>query len=358
MIKKLKLNNFRNYQDFQISFDRINVLIGANGIGKTNIVEAISILSYAKSFRAHDERHLIYNNKNYAQIKAWFTEDKDINFVITKNGQSLKKEVKIGDIKKNLTDLIGKLKIVLFTPESLRIITGPPSERRKFIDIVASQTDSKYLKYLMRYRHVVRQKNQLLKSLREKRTSVEGLSFWNKELIKCARYITKKRVEIINCFKVNIQSTYPKISHEKDGIINVVFEPRISDVDKIEEIVYLAQEREIEAQKTLYGPHLDDIKFLIDDKPISDIGSRGEIRSVIFCIKLAEIDYIEKNNQSKDKVLLLLDDIFSELDKERRSEILKLIDDRQTIITTTEKELVDIESKKIKFINLENYGQT
>lgn len=358
IIKSLELVNFRNYQHFKIKFKPVTVLYGPNGIGKTNIIESLGMLSYAKSFRAHDERNLILTLKKYAQIKAKLFDDTDINFVLSQDSKNLKKEVKIKGVKQNITKLIGILKVVLFSPESLKIITGSPYDRRKFIDILISQLDKRYLENLIRFKHILKQKNKLLKIIAFSNTDSKGLVFWNKELIKCSKYIIKKRQEVSKMLEKNIQEKYNQITSKKNDKIKLVYTPKINNLDKIEELIDLAKEREIEAQKTIYGPHLDDIKFLINSKPIADVGSRGEIRSVIFCLKLAEIDYLENTNkEKKEKILLLLDDIFSELDIKRRKKILNLIKDRQTIISVTEKELLDLNLKNINFINLETYAK-
>lgn len=353
IIKNIKLRNFRNYENFEVKFSPINVIIGANGIGKTNIIEAVSILSYTKSFRSKDERNLIYKNEKYGQIESVLENDKNINFVITKNqSRNIKKEISINGTKKKLSEVIGNFKVVLFTPESLRIVTGAPGERRRFVDIVLSQIDKRYLENLIKYRQVLKQKNQLLKMVYERQTSPKGLDFWNNEIIKCSKYIMKARSQLIDFFRKDIKKTYTEISSHIEDRIDIVYEPRISDIEKIDEIVHSAQEREINAQKSIYGPHLDDIKFMMNRNLLSEIGSRGEVRSVVFSLKLAELKYIEKKDKDEKKAMLLLDDIFSELDKERRNKILKLIEKRQTIITTTEKELVDLQSRNINFINL------
>lgn len=352
IIKRIKLKNFRNYTNTQVDFGPITVLVGKNGIGKTNIVEALGMLSYARSFRARDERNLIRKKEKFAQIEADLEDSTHINFVISNNGSTLKKEVNINGIKKGLSQIIGNFKVVLFTPESLKIVTGSPSERRKFLDIVASQVDKKYLENIIRYRHVLKQKNQLLKLIGEGKTKKDGLKFWNDELIKHAKYIMESRAKIVKYFDKYVRETYPQITSKQDDTFKLLYDPKINDIERIDDIVYLAQEREIAAQKTIYGPHLDEIRFTMNQKYLSEIGSRGEIRSVVFCLKLAELNYIESVEKTDKKTLLLLDDIFSELDKIRREKILHLIKDRQTIITTTEKELIHIDTHEIKFIEI------
>lgn len=354
VIKSLELINFRNYDRLNIDFGPITVFWGPNGVGKTNIIEALGVLAYTKSFRARDERNLILTGQKYAQIKASVANDTNINFVLSLDGKNLKKEVKINGIKKNLTDLVGKLKAVLFSPESLKIITGPPSERRKFIDIIASQTDAKYLNHLIKLRHILKQRNKLLRIIANSQSTPDGLNFWDNEFINCSYYIVKERQKISKVFENNIQKTYSQFAPKNSDRIRLLYEPNIFDCDKFEELIISARQREIEAQRTLYGPHLDDLKFFINGKTFSEVGSRGEIRSLVFCLKLAEIKYLESITKKSQKVLLFLDDIFSELDWLRRKKILELINGRQTIITTTEKKFIDLEHNNINFIKLNN----
>ena len=358
VIKSIKLTNFRNYKNFHIPLGQTTVLVGPNGIGKTNIIEAISMLSYTKSFRAKDEKNLIMENESFAQIIGKLKDNKKMIFVISKNNTNIKKQVSIDHIKKKLTEVVGKIKIVLFSPESLKIIIGPPTERRRFIDIICSQVDKKYLDSLMQFRHILKQRNSLLKHICLHRNNIyDQLDFWDKKLIKYCTYIIKQRLKTIKFFEKQTQEIYSHIFPHKKVILKIIYDPKIPDIDKIDELIASARNREIEAQKTLYGPHLDDIKILINSQTASDVSSRGEIRSIIFCLKLAEIKYLESLNNKSSNILLLLDDIFSELDFLRRKEVLNLVKDKQTIITTTDAESINPSNNNIKIINLEQYGK-
>lgn len=355
VIKRLSLVNFRNYKNITIDFKPITVFIGHNGIGKSNILEAITVLSYAKSYRLHREQNLIKFDEKYAQISAILDDKKNINFVITNTDRSLTKQVKIDKIDHKISDLVGIFKTVIFSPESLLIITGSPSVRRKFLDICLSQIDKKYLKSLLFVKKIIKQKNELLKQINNNKANKSELDFWNTNLVKHFEYIVKKRKKFINFLNNNIQEYYESISDKKIDKIKIVYKTSFRDLSKICEQINGYIDWEVQAQKTLLGTHLDDIVISLNDRLAAETGSRGEIRSIVFCLKLLEIEYLEQQLNQKYEILLLLDDIFSELDNIRRDKIISIIKDRQTIITTTDQEFLDKNLKHIQFIDLEKY---
>lgn len=356
LLKSLELINFRNYNKFKLDFSDITVLVGYNGIGKSNILEAISMLSYAKSYRARNERNLINWGNNYAQIKAVLEDDKKINFVVSKFEEKIKKEVKINDIPERLSNLIGTTKIVLFTPDSLRIITDSPRERRKFIDICLAQVDKSYLNNLIKFKKIIRQRNELLRHISFKKAKEKELDFWDREFADLTRSIIKKRLEFVKSIKNDLTRFYQEISSKNDKI-SINYESKFGDLENIKDVICAFKEREIDAGKTLFGPHLDDLNIFINGKNVSETGSRGEIRSLTLALKFSEIKFLKDKSKNKE-ILLLLDDIFSELDRSRRAQVVKAIRENQTVITTTDLEFVKISSpnngKKIKIINLEN----
>lgn len=349
LIDSLKLKNFRNYSDFEIDFNLITVFVGNNGIGKSNIIEALGLLSYGKSYRARDENHLIKYEKNYAQILANSYKGK-INFVITKYDNNIKKEVKINDINQKTTNIIGKIKAVLFTPESLKIVTDSPTQRRKFLDMVLSEIDYEYLICLIKLKKIIKQRNELIKKIKNNKAKIEELSFWDKSLAENAKKIILLRKNFIDFIDRNINEIYQEISNEEKSKIKISYDTKIKDLKKIDEYISQCIDREIEVGKTLTGPHLDDMKIFLNHRPASMIASRGEIRSIVLALKILEIKYIE--NKCNEKILLLLDDVFSELDEKRRRKILDIVKKNQTIITTTKADFLDKNIKQIKIVKL------
>lgn len=355
VIERLSLVNFRNYTNLTIDFKPITVFVGHNGIGKSNILEAITVLSYAKSYRLHREYNLIKFEAKYAQITALLHDKKNINFVITNTDKNLTKQVKIDKIDHKISDLVGIFKTVIFSPESLLIITGSPTVRRKFLDICLSQIDRKYLESLLFVKKIIKQKNELLKQIKFRQAKKSELDFWNKRLAEYFKYIIKKRKKFVDFINNNIQQYYENISDKKTDKIQISYKTSFKNIDMVYEQIDSVSDWEIESQRTLLGTHLDDLNILLNGKVAAETGSRGEIRSIIFCLKLLEIEYLEQQSKKQNEILLLLDDIFSELDNIRRDKIISIIKDRQTIITTTDKEFLDKNLKHIELIDLEKY---
>lgn len=356
ILKQIQLVNFRNYSNYQLRLKKTTVLIGKNGIGKSNILEAISMLSYAKSYRTKDENNLINYQQEYAQILGNLKKEQ-INFVISKNNGKIKKQAKIDGKDQKISQLFGQIRIVLFTPDSLEIVTGSPSQRRRFLDMIISQRKPDYIKTLIEYKKILKQKNELLKLIKGKRAKIKEIDFWNNRLMELSKEIISNRMELVRFLQKNIQAVYDDISNENPKKIKLEYKSKIDDLDLIDQIYSLYLEREIQYEKTLLGPHLDDLNILVNNKNATDVASRGEIRSLTLCLKICEINYLEKKDRQKNETLLLLDDIFSELDKYRRNKIIELIKDRQSVITTTDKKFIDKNLEKIYIVNLEENGQ-
>jgi DNA replication and repair protein RecF len=349
LLKSLELTNFRNYEKYKVNFDRITVFVGKNGVGKSNIVEAIALLGYAKSFRTNHDEALIKYDKPYAQIRGKIGE-KEYIFVISKEEGKIKKQIAVSGEKIGLTQLVGKLKIVLFDPESLAIVTGSPKERRSFIDLAISQIDKKYLNLIIDYRKTLRSRNELIKRIAQKISKKNELKFWNEKICVVLSQIIKKRLKFIKFIQKNFNTFYKGISENIDSGFSVKYMSNLEDLDRLEDMIENVYERELMAQKTLFGAHLDDMRITRNTKIASDVCSRGEIRSIVLALKLCEIAYIEEI--SGEKVILLLDDIFSELDDSRREQVIRIIGDRQAVITTTDEEFVIKNLGKIKLIKL------
>ncbi|OGG12015.1 hypothetical protein A2Z00_03200 [Candidatus Gottesmanbacteria bacterium RBG_13_45_10] len=350
LLTTLTLQQFRSYTKAAMNFSPfVTVMIGPNTVGKTNIVEAVYFLATGKSFRADRDSETIHWESEIGRIKAT-GDDMKLEIVLTTGsvgGQSapLKKYL-VNGIPRRQIDFIGNLRAVLFWPEHLELITGSPSLRRKYLDGVLVQVDREYRRNLLSYERGLRQRNKLLDLIGEGKASRAQLVFWNQLLIKAGGYITDKRTEFIGfvnsheLLTMNYQLTYDK---------SVISESRLEQY----------KDEEIAAKATLVGPHRDDIIFIkeISDKDIRDkkdknvslitsrlslssYGSRGEQRLAILWLKLSELAYIQ--TLTGERPILLLDDIFSELDEEHRELVLNLIGKQQTIITSAEEEILDL----------------
>jgi len=343
IIKSLKLTNFRNHKKLNLDFDpRINLLVGNNGVGKTNILESIHLLSSTKSFRAKYDSDLISHDKEFAQIEAEISSQEETDRILMqirrteRSEKTSVKKVKINNVAKSLSNFTHYLKSVLFSPEDIDVITGSPSQRRKYLDLVLYQIDSKYKKHSTDYQKAVRRRNKILELISETGSGQDQLPFWNNKILELGEYIQQKRSELLEQFNIFFQSSenpYSKYSHN----LQIIYEQNLVDTKRL----YEYKNREIRAKTTLIGPHRDDFIFHLQQKDMSQFASRGEQRTAMFLMKLAEFQYIY--SKLNVRPVLLLDDIFSELDPQHREAILSFINDKQTIITTSsDKELPEI----------------
>lgn len=348
MIKKLTLKNFRNYAKKDFSFSTgTSLVVGPNAVGKTNLMEAIYLLATGKSFRAELEEEMIGYGQEMANVGgSHFTKasrDKQSLEIILTTGQVLGKRVakkiyKVNGVNRRMVDFVGNLKVVYFGPEDLQIIINSPSIRRDYLDSVLEQTDKEYRRASVSYKKGLRQRNKLLEQIREEGTPRSVLFFWDKLLIENGSIITQKRAEFIEF--INQQPEY-------FGKLVVNYDKSIISPERLAKYA----NQEVTAGMTLVGPHRDDFQVSLEKRNLHSFGSRGEQRTAIFSIKLAELEFMAE--KTGDKPVLLLDDIFSELDYHRRAHLLEIIPHQQTIITTTDLHLIEPEQrKKMTIINL------
>ena len=374
-LKKLQLENFRNYSRYTYEFPEekaFTVLVGANGKGKTNFLEAIYVLSLGKSFRTILQDDLIEWKYDYmrCQCETLTDGEKTSLEVFYTNYPRKQKSFKRNKVSLKNSEYLGNLITVLFHPEDLNMLYLSPSYRRRYLDILLSQTDKKYLNALTQYKKALKQRNALLHEIREKRfmsmqstTLEKDLDAWDEELIEFGSQIIHKRIELIKFLNKKLEKIYRSISSAKESIKieyknNIAPQEKASSQDKIKENyqqeLFQRREKEIARAKTTIGPHRDDLIFYINDKEISGSASRGEFRTLLLALKLAEIKYI-KSKTNKNPVLLL-DDVFSELDRKRQTHLLESIKDCQTIITTTDSgnlEELAAKGQSLEFVNLE-----
>ena len=349
-ISSLKLLNFRNYESLELKFSpKVNLIYGKNGMGKTNIVEAIYMLGLTKTFRSNNDDIVIKKGKNIAKIEGTI-KDKILNnykIIISNAGKRIKIDNnKIGKV----SDYITKVNIILFNPDDLKMIKDTPSIRRKMLNIEISGINSDYLVLLTAYNKVLKQRNAYLKALSKKNNS--DLSFLNiltEQLVDIGLKIMLIREEFINNINSYISDIYYEITHK--GTLKVVYKSEFMGKQKETILKMFAKNisREIFLGKTIFGIQHDDLEFKIDKEIVKEFSSVGEQKNSIISFKLAEIKNIEAKLDKKP--ILILDDLFSELDEEKINNILNIIDkDLQTFITTTEITKVDkkiLESAKI-----------
>ncbi len=349
-ISSLKLLNFRNYESLELKFSpKVNLIYGKNGMGKTNIVEAIYMLGLTKTFRSNNDDIVIKKGKNIAKIEGTI-KDKILNnykIIISNAGKRIKIDNnKIGKV----SDYITKVNIILFNPDDLKMIKDTPSIRRKMLNIEISGINSDYLVLLTTYNKVLKQRNAYLKALSKKNNyDLSFLNILTEQLVDIGLKIMLIREEFINNINSYISDIYYEITHK--GTLKVVYKSEFMGKQKETILKMFAKNisREIFLGKTIFGIQHDDLEFKIDKEIVKEFSSVGEQKNSIISFKLAEIKNIEAKLEKKP--ILILDDLFSELDEEKINNILNIIDkDLQTFITTTEITKVDkkiLESAKI-----------
>ena len=339
-ITKIQLTNFRNFKKKTIDFSqKVTVMVGPNASGKTNILEALFLLSTGKSFKAGIEEEMISYDSSISSITG-ITGITRLEIKLTRGTDEWpRKKLLINGVPKRLIDFAGNFKTVLFGPWDMDLVTGPPPLRRKFLDTVLSQVDREYRRAILSYEKGLRQRNRLLFRIREEGLSRGQLLFWNQLLIKNGDYISAKREELINVinFKGDLNNTKFEITYDRSSIS----EGRLKQY----------AEEEIAAATTLVGPHRDDFLFRIqvnkkETRDLAIYGSRGEQRMGILWLKLRELAFVEET--TNEKPTLLLDDILSELDHQHRKIVVELAKGQQTVITTADEHFI----KGFKNVNL------
>ena len=332
----LKLVNYRNYSQLEVSFHpNLNIVYGMNGSGKTNLVEGIYVLGLTRSFRIVGDKTLIKDGESVSKIEGIFDDSYKTNYRIIINNDG--KKVKINNKKvAKLSDYISKIPIVLFHPDDLRFIKDTPSTRRKTLNISISELDIEYIRYLNNYNKILKQRNAYLKQMLINNTKDSSyLDILTLKLVNYGLYLYEKRREFISNINNYIGSFYEKISGKKGVLIEY-----ISDYDGLnqEELINIYKKslaKDLSFGKTNLGIHTDDLRFVINDKDFKDYGSEGQQKNVVIAYKFSELEIFK--NIKGSYPILILDDLFSELDSEKKDNILKLLDDNiQTFITTTD----------------------
>ncbi|MCR5586357.1 MAG: DNA replication/repair protein RecF [Lachnospiraceae bacterium] len=332
-IKSIELKNFRNYDYLNIKFDpQTTILFGDNAQGKTNILESAYISATSKSHKKSHDKEIIQFGQDESHIKTIVLKNNreyQIDIHLKKNKS---KGIAINKVPiKKAADLFGLINIVFFSPEDLNIIKNGPAERRKFMDSELCQIDKLYLSDLSNYNKALNQRNNLLKQIGYKNELKNTLEVWDEQLIKYGKKIIARRQQFINDINIIVKDIHSGITSGKENI-EVTYDPNIEDIFFLDELIK-NKEKDIRFAQTSVGPHRDDIKITIDGIDIRKYGSQGQQRTCALSMKLSEIKLVE--NTIGEKPVLLLDDVLSELDKNRQSQLIDNLIDTQTIITCT-----------------------
>ncbi len=338
IITGLKFENFRNLENNHISFgDKMNVIVGDNGQGKTNLLECIWMFNGVRSFRGAKDRDLVQFGKNFAKIEIeFFSEERDQNARI--EFANNKREAYINEIKKPApSHLMGKITSIVFSPEHLSLVKDGPNVRRKFIDSAICQVKPKYSVYLAKYNRILNQRNALLKDIANYSELEDTLEIWDRELAVNGGVIISERLKYIARLSELAGEYHGGISENKEKL-EILYKNRYSPDTPATEIAsdffdLLSKHRkdDLMLRYTTKGPHRDDIEININGRSARQYASQGQQRSAVLSLKLAEASLVDI--LTGENAVILLDDVLSELDKERQSFLLNKIQNRQVFIT-------------------------
>ena len=369
-LNQLVLRNFRSYTDCEIDFtDRMNLIVGENAQGKTTLLEAIYFLSTAKSHRTYPDNELIRHNESWFYLRGkiaaadsshtnpevYNLEPLDLMTVEVSNELSGKKRFKFnGVLQKKLSEWIGQFNVVFFSPESLTLVKGSPADRRRFIDLLISQINAAYLNSLQNYQFALKQRNELLKQIRSKQANPDLLDPWDDILIAEGISIIQTRVRTFADLKAYVQAKHAELTGERE-ILELKYQPSPEKIDGVMEQeateifrsgLKSSRSYDILRGMTSLGPHRDDFKLILEAQSAGTMyfqeakafGSQGQQRTIALALKLGELELIRETTGKTP--IVLLDDVFSELDGERSSFLFSLLGqlNAQTFITSTQQE--------------------
>ena len=334
-ISKINLENFRNYEKQELNIDKgLNIFIGNNAQGKTNIIESIYVSSIGKSFRANIDREMIRMDNSNAKVHIEYMKaDRENSIDILFDDQKTK-QVKLNGIKLDkLSQVVGNIQTVLFSPDELQVLKQLPGVRRKFFDISISQIKPMYVYHILEYNKVLKQRNALLKQMKFDRSLIDTIDIWDEKLVNAGYVLIENRQKYVDKINLKITDRHLYISDNKEHLV-LKYLPSVSSKEEFINKLKKGLQMDIQNGYTGGGPHKDDYAFYINDILLNKFGSQGQQRSGILSYKLAEIDNLYE--EYKEKPILLLDDVTSELDKNRIEKLLKNIQGYQTIITCTD----------------------
>ncbi|MCP3775165.1 DNA replication/repair protein RecF [Paenibacillus sp. MZ04-78.2] len=349
-LKRLSLQHYRNYDRMEFQTDNmVNIIVGPNAQGKTNLLESIFVLALTKSHRTHQDKELIRWNASstllHAEVeKRYGTVQLDLS--ISQQG----KKAKVNGLEqKKLSNFIGALNVVMFAPEDLEIVKGSPGIRRRFLDMEIGQVYPSYLYDLSQYNKILQQRNNYLKQLFSSPGKASMLDVWNEQLMQFGVKIMKKRQSFIKKLQAWAEKIHAGITNGSEQL-RIEYDSALSHALEQEDAVLFdhfmiklsqVKDQELRRGVSLVGPHRDDLRFYINDKEVQTFGSQGQQRTTALSLKLAEIELIRE--EVGEYPLLLLDDVLSELDRYRQTQLIETFQRKvQTFITTTGIESIDL----------------
>lgn len=339
ILERLTLKDFRSYPQKVVDFnDKVNMIVGKNAQGKTNILEAIFFLCLGKSFRTSREKEVInWNAENGGYIKGEFKKKyRDVTIEMFFN-KDKKKTVKIDGIAiHKIGELLGVVNVVFFSPDELKLVKDSPEERRRFMNVILSQTDKRYFYMVGRYEKILANRNKLLKTSKDIVSLKDTIDIWNRALADMAEKIYLERKKLIAQLAPLACKAHEYLSSGKEKI-EVVYKSSFDSDNYAEKMIKTLEknlEKDFKLGYTSVGVHRDEIDIYLNGVEVKAFGSQGQQRTVALSLKLAELEIIK--SRTGEEPILLLDDVFSELDSERRAKLINFTAKAQTIITCTD----------------------
>lgn len=345
-LQRLHLYHFKNHKDLALEFcNGINTITGANGVGKTNILDAVHYLANAKSYFNGIDSQIIQHNANFFTLKGFFDGESTAEILIQFEGG--KKTIKKNDKPyPRLIDHIGMIQTVFITPYDIDLVLGNSEDRRKFIDLSLCQIDKTYLQNLSTYKKALEQRNALLKSMNGRFIDPDLLSSFDAKLIPTGTYIHNQREVFINDLLSHFSGIYQQLSDGQEAP-RLVYESQLKEVN-FANLLLDSQRMDTVAQRTTVGIHKDDLLFFLGEFPLKKFGSQGQIKSFIIALKLAQYQYFQR--VTNNHPILLLDDIFEKIDEHRARCLIEMVGAAgygQIIITDTHASRVETHFKNI-----------
>lgn len=336
-IKTIELKDFRNYETLRAEFEpNVNIFIGQNAQGKTNLLESIYLTSMGRSFRTNRDKDMIRFGRDFFRIRlAAFKEDSELVVELAVNREG-KKGIKIDGVKaKKLSQLFETIYMVIFSPEDLRIVKDEPEKRRKFMDRELCQIRPSYYSSLNQYRKALMQRNACLKEFYagNSRMTDEILDIWDSKMAEYGSRVISCRQEFVSKISKISGNIHKEITNGRERL-EISYEPNIGPCDDFYEALKKNREKDKRRGTTGIGPHKDDLKLQIGDIDIRSFGSQGQQRTAALSLKLSEIQLIQE--ETGENPVLLLDDVLSELDQERQNYLIRALAETQVFLTTTE----------------------
>lgn len=343
-IKSLHLKNFRNYTGLDIEpDDNLNLILGTNAQGKTNLLEALAVLAGGRSFRTRTEQEMLQFNKEFFLVSGLVQHRGGTSRLkVEYDGRTRQKNMSINGLVQSRPSAGKLLSFVLFTPEGLDLVKGSPQERRRFIDEEICKVSLLYEKKLSAYQRIIRQRNRLLKFSRYKGPGENELECWDEQLAPLAAAITAKRQDVLRRLGILARLVHRKLTGSAE-LLEISYKSTISpSADSEKELgrkflekIKAMREKEILYGQTMVGPHRDDIQFLLNGLDARVFASQGQQRTLVLSLKLAELEFIR--GETGEYPVILFDDVFSELDQTRRRQLMDIFNKKtQVFITGTE----------------------